>query len=140
MSKPSRDEVFEVLGEPLAIVYVREEKTPSEHGRFTSWLINPVGIHNGTNLYTEAQALALAAAMYAAGEESAKSEGWRQCAIGQHTSQFCGQLEAEKAKAYAAGAEDGWAACESCHGISLPYEPEYTQGTGLVTTQKGGEA
>lgn len=47
-----------------------------------------------------------AAAMYAAGIESAKFEGWRQCAVGQHTSQFCGQLEVEKAKAYAKGAED----------------------------------
>lgn len=35
-----------------------------------------------------------AAAMYAAGQESAKADGWRQCAVGQHTSQFCGQAEA----------------------------------------------
>lgn len=35
-----------------------------------------------------------------------KADGWRQCAVGQHTSQFCGQLEVEKAKAYAKGAED----------------------------------
>lgn len=30
-----------------------------------------------------------------------QADGWRQCAKGQHTSQFCGQLEAEKANAYA---------------------------------------
>ncbi|MFA6204534.1 MAG: hypothetical protein WC710_15255 [Gallionella sp.] len=64
--KSSREDVARVIVEPVAIVYVREEKTPSEHGRFTSWLINPVGIHNGTKLYTEAQLLA----MYASGAEA----------------------------------------------------------------------
>lgn len=34
------------------------------------------------------------AAIYEAGAKSSQSDGWRQCAKGQHTSQFCGQLEA----------------------------------------------
>lgn len=31
-----------------------------------------------------------------------QAEGWRQCAKGQHTSQFCGQLEAAVAKSHEA--------------------------------------
>ena len=51
-----------------------------------------------------------AAAMYAAGIESAKADGWRQCAVGQHTSQFCGQAE----KARAEGAKWKEAVLDHC--------------------------
>lgn len=87
MSKPSRDEVLEAA---------------KQCGAFADALF--AGRHDNT-VFTSSELQQFAAAMYAAGAESAKSGGWRQCAVGQHTSQFCGQLEAEKAKAYAAGEE-----------------------------------
>lgn len=84
-----KDEVLKVAGEPAAKV---EDFTGDRSRIFTHKRL-PVG----SNPYTEAQLLAVAEAM--------KADGWRQCAVGQRTSQFCGQLEAEKAKAYAAGEE-----------------------------------
>lgn len=38
--------------EPVAIVYVRAEVEPGGHGRWVSWLTNPVALANETKLYT----------------------------------------------------------------------------------------
>ena len=40
----------------------------------------------------------LAALVAAAKEQEMRESGWRQCAKGQRTTQFCGQLEAEREK------------------------------------------
>jgi hypothetical protein len=53
-----------------------------------------------------------AALVSAAERDRMKAEGWRQCAEGQHTTQFCGQLEA------AVKTER-----EQCALIAEPYEP-----------------
>lgn len=97
MTTPSKADVLKVAGEPVAWLWETAAETGIQRARPHPNLGVAV-----VPLYTETKLLA----MYAAGIESAKSEGWRQCAVGQHTSQFCGQLEVEKAKAYAKGAED----------------------------------
>ena len=108
MTTPSKADVLKVAREPVATLRVEMHthdmgqslapnppfKAAIAHARTIAGTY-PLGVYK---LYTESQLLA----MYAAGIESAKSEGWRQCAVGQHTSQFCGQAE----KARAEGAED----------------------------------
>ena len=56
--------------------------------------------------------LRFAALVSAAERDRMKAEGWRQCAEGQHTTQFCGLLEA------AVKTER-----EQCALIAEPYEP-----------------
>jgi hypothetical protein len=46
-------EIYEA-GEPkaVAIVYCADPIPEGTHGRWMSWLVNPIGLENGTKLYT----------------------------------------------------------------------------------------
>jgi hypothetical protein len=42
---------------PIAVVYAREQREPAEHGRWVSWLTNPVDLPNETLLYAQVPAV-----------------------------------------------------------------------------------
>jgi hypothetical protein len=58
----------------------------AQEAGFTEW-------HRMDNPNGEAVIHAFAALVAATERERMKSEGWRQCAEGQHTTQYCGLLE-----------------------------------------------